>query len=55
MDEGLWVMTANWGRLMSHLKHTGLRRSDDDNNDNDDDNGNKDTENCNFPTLLVVM
>lgn len=28
-------MTANWGRLMSHLKHTGLRRSDDDNNDND--------------------
>ena len=27
-------MTANWGRLMSHLKHTGLRWSDDvDNND----------------------
>lgn len=36
MDEGLWVMTANWGRPMSHLKHTGLRRSDgDDNNDSD--------------------
>lgn len=36
MDEGLWVMTANWGRLMSHLKHIGLRRSDDDDNNDRD-------------------